>query len=213
MRKIYLVFCLYLIVYFHPSEGWGDTYQIYMPSTMPGALSLAPSQFYIVNTDSRSTVSVDTSSYISSYDISNWSFASNDFVQVDGSSLDSGKSNPRIFQDLKGSSLTIRENRLITVRDKGPDGIKAGDPGDTGDDGENRTYDRLININTADGSITSQTLIASNLSDYNHAVTNGYEVVLEDKSATPDQLAVMELFQMTTYSENLTNSGSMAGDA
>ena len=68
-------------------------------------------------------------------------------------------------------------------------------------------------INTADGSVASQTLIASNLSDYNHASAAGYEVVLEDKSATPDQLAVMELFQMTSYSENLTNAGSMVGDA
>ena len=211
MRKIFLL--AFLIAFSVNSKSWADTYQVYMPSTMPGALSLAPSQFYIVNTDSRSTVSVDTDSYISSYDISNWSFDSNDFVQVDGSSLDSGKSNPRIFQDFKGSSLTIRENRLVTVRDKGPDGIANGDPGDTGDDGENRTYDRLITINTADGSVASQTLIASNQSDYDHAVTNGYQVVLEGKSATPDQLAVMELFQMTTYSENLTNSGSMVGDA
>ena len=211
MKKIFLLSLV--LVFSVSSKSWADTYQVYMPSTMPGALSLAPSQFYIVNTNSRSTVSVDTENYISSYDISNWSFGSNDFVQVDGSSLDSGKSNPRIFQDFKGSSLTIRENRLVTVRDKGPDGIKNGDPGDTGDDGENRTYDRLIVINTADGSVASQTLIASNLSDYNHASAAGYEVVLEDKSATPDQLAVMELFQMTSYSENLTNAGSMVGDA
>ena len=211
MKKVFIVSLI--LAFSVSSKSWADTYQVYMPSTMPGALSLAPSQFYIVNTNSRSTVSVDTENYISSYDISNWSFGSNDFVQVDGSSLDSGKSNPRIFQDFKGSSLTIRENRLVTVRDKGPDGIKNGDPGDTGDDGENRTYDRLIVINTADGSVASQTLIASNLSDYNHASAAGYEVVLEDKSATPDQLAVMELFQMTSYSENLTNAGSMVGDA
>lgn len=195
------------------SKGWADTYQIYMPSTMPGMLATAPSQFYIVNTDSRSTVTVDTASYISSYDISNWSFASNDFVQVDGTALNAGSSRERVFQDFKGSSLTIRENGLVTVRDKGPDGIKAGDPGDTNDDGVNRTYDRIVTLNTVDGSVTSQTLIASNLSDYNHASAAGYEVVLEDKSATPDQLAAMELFKMTSYSENLTNAGSMVGDA
>ena len=195
------------------NKGTADTYQIYMPSTMPGMLPYAPSQFYIVNTDSRSTVTVDTESYISSYDISNWSFASNDFVQVDGTDLNAGSSRERVFQDFKGSSLTIRENGLVTVRDRGPDGIEAGMPGDSNDDGVNRTYDRIITLNTVDGSVASQTLIASNLDDYNHASAAGYEVVLEDKSATPDQLAAMELFKMTSYSENLTNAGSMVGDA
>ena len=205
-------FALALLLSFS-NKGAADTYQIYMPSTMPGMLDFAPSQFYIVNTDSRSTVTVDTASYISSYDILNWSFASNDFVQVDGTALNAGSSRERVFQDFKGSSLTIRENGLVTVRDKGPDGIKAGDPGDTNDDGVNRTYDRIVTLNTVDGSVASQTLIASNLSDYNHASAAGYEVVLEDKSATPDQLATMELFKMTSYSENLTNAGSMVGDA
>ena len=211
MKKVF-VMSLFL-AFSVSSKGWADTYQIYMPSTMPGMLATAPSQFYIVNTDSRSTVTVDTASYISSYDISNWSFASNDFVQVDGTALNAGSSRERVFQDFKGSSLTIRENGLVTVRDKGPDGIKAGDPGDTNDDGVNRTYDRIVTLNTVDGSVASQTLIASNLSDYNHASAAGYEVVLEDKSATPDQLAAMELFKMTSYSENLTNAGSMVGDA
>ena len=223
-RSFFFALALLLSV---SNKGAADTYQIYMPSTMPGMLADAPSQFYIVNTDSRSTVTVDTSSYISSYDISNWSFGSNDFVQVDGTALNAGNSRERVFQDFRGSSLTIRENGLISVRDKGPDGctdnmydpgymydptcVYAYNPGV--DDGENRIYDRIVTLNTVDGSVESQTLIASNLSDYNHASAAGYEVVLEDKSATTDQLAAMELFKMTTYSENLTNAGSMVGDA
>ena len=125
MKKIFLLSLV--LVFSVSSKGWADTYQIYMPSTMPGMLATAPSQFYIVNTASMSTVTVDTASYISSYDISNWSFASNDFVQVDGTALNAGNSRERVFQDFKGSSLTIRENGLVSVRDKGPDGIKAGE--------------------------------------------------------------------------------------
>ena len=211
MKKIFFLSVVLLLSLSDKSSA--DTYQIYMPSTMPGMLATAPAQFFIVNTDSRSTVTVDTEGYLDSFDISNWSFAQNDFVQVDGTALNSGRSNERIFQEFKGSSMIIRENGLVSVRDKGPDGIKAGDVGDTLDDGENRIYDRILTINTSDGTVSSQTLIASNLSDYNHAVANGYTTVLEDKSATPDQLATMELFKMTTYSENLTNSGSMVGDA
>jgi hypothetical protein len=211
MKKTFFLSVVLLLSLSDKSSA--DTYQIYMPSTMPGMLATAPAQFFIVNTDSRSTVTVDTEGYLDSFDISNWSFAQNDFVQVDGTALNSGRSNERIFQEFKGSSMIIRENGLVSVRDKGPDGIKAGDVGDTLDDGENRIYDRILTINTSDGTVSSQTLIASNLSDYNHAVANGYTTVLEDKSATPDQLATMELFKMTTYSENLTNSGSMVGDA
>lgn len=206
-------FIISVFFVFSAGNAFADTYQIYMPSTMPGSLSTAPANLYIVNTDSRSTVTVDTSSYISSYDISNWSFGSNDDVQVDGTANNSGGGKPRIFQDFKGGSLTIRENGLISVRDKGPDGIKAGDPGDTLDDGDNRFYDRLLTLNTVDGSITSEVLVASNIADYDHAVNNGYEVVLEAKDATADQLATMELFKMTTYSQNSTNSGSLSGDA
>ena len=211
MKKIFFLSVVLLLSLSDKSSA--DTYQIYMPSTMPGMLGSAPAQFFIVNTDSRSTVTVDTKGYLDSFDISNWSFAQNDFVQIDGTNLNSGSSNERIFQEFKGSSMIIRENGLVSVRDMGPDGIYGGMAGDTGDDGENRIYDRILTINTSDGTVSSQTLIASNLSDYNHAVANGYTTVLEEKSATPDELALMELFKMTTYSENLTNSGSMVGDA
>ena len=196
-----------------PTASFADTYQIYMPSTMPGMLGSAPPIMHIVNTDSRATVAVSTSAYIASYAESNWSFSSNDFVQVDGTSNNAGSSRERIFQDLKGIELTIRENGLVQVRDKGPDGIKVGDPGDTGDDGDNRAYDRILTLNTTNGSIISEVLVASNQSDYDHAVAAGHAAVLEPKTATSDELAGMELFKMTTYSENATNSGSLSGDA
>ena len=205
MKKFSLV--AFLIV-FQCHIANADTYQIYMPSTMPGSLSTAEANMYIVNTDSRSTVTVSTSAYISSYAASNWSFGSNDFVTVDGTMNNAGRSNERIFQDLKGSKLTIRENSLVSVRDKGPDGIAT-----TPDDGINRVYDRILTIETTDGSVSSQILVASNISDYNHAINNGYEAILEAKDASSDELQTMELFKMTTYSENESNSGSLVGDA
>ena len=59
-------FIISVFFVFSAGNAFADTYQIYMPSTMPGSLSTAQANLYIVNTDSRSTVTVDTSSYISS---------------------------------------------------------------------------------------------------------------------------------------------------
>src|SRR6056300_1661662 len=101
MKKIFFLSVVLLLSLSDKSSA--DTYQIYMPSTMPGMLEMAPPQFFIVNTDSRSTVTVDTKGYLDSFDYSNWSFAQNDFVQIDGTNLNSGSSNERIFQEFKGS--------------------------------------------------------------------------------------------------------------
>ena len=190
------------------SSAFADSYNIYFPDTIAGNINSISGNIYIVNTDSRQVVGFDSSDYVATYSSASNSFASNDYVQVDGTSLRSG-SNGRIFQDFSGSTLTIRENRVLQVRDKGADGIKGGDPGDTGD---NRTYDRIVEINVTSGEVISTTLVASSLSDYQHAVDYGHTVVLEEKDASADTLSGMEIFTMTTYSSNETNSGTLTGD-
>jgi hypothetical protein len=177
-----------------------DSYNIYFPNTMPGMVSSA-GNIYIVNTDSRVVSTVDSTEYISSYGAAANTFGDNDYVVVDGTSLNAaGGAGGRVFQDFKGSVLTIRENRILQVRDKGADGIET-----TPDDGENRAYDRIIELNVQTGEVVSRTLVASSIADYEYAVENGYETVLELKSASADTLSGMEIFSMTTYSANVTN--------
>ena len=188
------------------SSAFADSYNIYFPDTIAGNINSISGNIYIVNTDSRQVVGFDSSDYVATYSSASNSFASTDYVQVDGTSLRSG-SNGRIFQDFSGSTLTIRENRVLQVRDKGVDGVA-----NTGDDGDNRTYDRIVEIDVSSGEVTSTTLVASSLSDYQHAVDYGHTVVLEEKDASADTLSGMEIFTMTTYSSNETNSGTLTGD-
>lgn len=194
-----------------PTSVLADTYLIYMPSTMPGMIGsdsnsdglLQASEMYtnknliITNTDSRTVTTMSLTGYLRKSASDSYQFGQNDFVEFQGTVA----ANSRVYQDFKGSTLTIRENNAIQVRDKGPDGNVM-----TGDDGTNRNYDRIVNLNSTTGEVSSEILIAKTQSDYDYAISHGFVVSLEETGDTGG----INPATMTTYSQNLTNSGLLA---
>ena len=151
----------------------------------------------ITNTDSKTVVTTSLTPYLQKSASDTYTFGANDYAEFDGTP----SSTTRVFQELKGNVLTIRENGTLTVKDKGVDGIAKNT-----DDGTARNYDRVLNLNVSSGAIVSETLIAHTQSDYDYAVAAGYTVVLEDTGSTSGISPVT----MTTYAENVTNAGSSA---
>jgi hypothetical protein len=194
-----------------PTSVLADTYLIYMPSTMPGMIGsdsnsdgllqasemLTNKSLIITNTDSRTVTTMSLTGYLRKSASDSYQFGDNDFVEFQGTVA----ANSRVYQDFKGTTLTIRENNAIQVRDKGQDGIVM-----TGDDGANRNYDRIISLNSITGEVSSEILIAKTQSDFDYAKSRGFDVSLEETGDTGG----INPSTMTTYSQNATNSGSLA---
>jgi len=89
----------------------------------------------------------------------------------------------------------------LRVADRGADGF-AGSP----DDGADRNYDRVLDLNVETGAVISETLIAHTQADYDYAVSKGHNVILENTGIVESA----EPVTMTTYAENITNAGSTA---
>lgn len=203
--------CIAALLALGSQTATADTYLIYMPSTMPGMIGvdsngdskLQASEMYtnkkliITNTDSRTVTSMSLTDYLQKSATDSYVFGSNDTVQFDGTT-----SSNRVYQEFKGSTLTIRENGMLQVRDKGADGIDY-----SGDEGNNRTFDRILKLDVTTGKVTEQILIAKTQSDYDYATAKGYKVTLEATGETSGMTPV----SMTTYSQNLTNSGEAVG--
>lgn len=200
-----LAFC------FSTKRALADTYLFYMPSTMPGMIGsdtngdnlLQSSEMntnlnlVITNTDSKTVLTTSLTPYLQKSASDTYTFGANDYAEFDGTP----SSTTRVFQELKGNTLTIRENGTLTVKDLGADRVAK-----TGDDGAARNYDRVLDINVETGAVISETLIAHSQADYDYAISNGQTVILENTGSTSGITPVT----MTTYAENVTNSGSSA---
>jgi hypothetical protein len=211
MIKIRTALLLVSAMTLFSGAAMSDTYLFYMPSTMPGMIGndadsdgrISTSEMFsnleliITNTDSRSVVTMSLTPYLQKSGYDSYSFGANDYTVFDGTP----STNSRVFQDFKSNVLTVRENGVLQVRDKGADGVNM-----TGDDGDNRVYDRILTLNVETGVVLSETLVAKSQSDYDHAVAQGFTVVLEETGDTGGIVPV----SVTTYSQNLTNTGDDA---
>ena len=192
-------------------NSWADTYQFYVPSTMPGMIGNDTNgdnlfqasemntnlNLIITNTNSKTAISTSFTPYLQKSASDAYSFGANDYAEFNGTNITTN----RVFQEFRGNTLTIRENSAIEVRDKGSDQIAK-----TGDDGVQKTYDRVLELNVTTGAVMSETLIAHTQADYDYAVANGHTVVLENTG----DLSGITPVTMTTYAENITNAGSSA---
>ena len=207
--KIVLQTVLALAVCSSAEKSWADTYQFYVPSTMPGMIGndtngdnlLQASEMntnlnlIITNTNSKTAISTSFTAYLQKSASDAYSFGTNDYAEFNGTTFN------RVFQEFRGNTLTIRENSAVDVRDKGSDQIAK-----TGDDGVQKTYDRVLELNVTTGAIISETLIAHTQADYDYAAANGHTVILENTG----DLSGIAPVTMTTYAENITNAGSSA---
>ena len=207
--KNFLKVVVVLAVCFSTEKSWADTYQFYVPSTMPGMIGndtngdnlLQASEMntnlnlIITNTNSKTAILTSFTPYLQKSASDAYAFGTNDYAEFNGTT------STRVFQEFRGNILTIRENLAVDVRDKGSDQIAK-----TGDDGVQKTYDRVMELNVTTGEVMSETLIAHTQADYDYAVANGHTVILENTG----DLSGITPVTMTTYAENITNAGSSA---
>ena len=197
--------------YFSAEAALADTYLFYMPGTRPGEIGIDMDgdnllhssemdtnlNLVVTNTDSKTVLTMSLTPYLQKSGWDNYTFGANDFAEFDGTP----STTTRVFQELKGNTLTIRENGVLRVADRGADGFAG-----SLDDGADRNYDRVLDLNVETGAVISETLIAHTQADYDYAISKGHNVILENTGIVESA----EPVTMTTYAENITNAGSTA---
>ena len=170
-----------------------DSYMIYMPTDAEFSQGDPGTELFITNMDSKTVTTTDLDPFITRTRTNSYSgtFGS-ESAELNLTLLPQN----RFYQDIKGSVLTIRENSVLVV---------------TKSDGNLRYYGRIIGLNITTGAIDSEVLIASNQADYDFAIANGHEAILED--ANTDDMSGRDGVTLKTYSQNITNSGDDAAVA
>ena len=109
-------------------KSWADTYQFYVPSTMPGMIGNDTNgdnlfqasemntnlNLIITNTNSKTAISTSFTPYLKKSASDAYSFGANDYAEFNGTNITTN----RVFQEFRGNTLTIRENSAIEVRIK-----------------------------------------------------------------------------------------------
>lgn len=151
-------------------------------------------KFAIYNTDSGQVVEVSLDPLAEEFDNYSTNFPAQWEVAAEA-----GETMP--VQDFKGSTITFRENGVITASDLGPDGI--GGTGDDPTEGGFYTYDRIVDVNVETGEITRQILIANSEEAQQLAEDAGYTTqlaVIEETLASANNVTSFK-----TFAPNVTN--------
>ena len=187
------------------SSAHADLYNVYFPTgaelydDIDGDGNSEPvlgKKFAIYNTDSGQVVEVSLDPLAQEFDNYSTNFPAQWEVAAEA-----GETMP--VQDFKGSTITFRENGVITASDLGPDGI--GGTEDDPEEGGFYTYDRIVDVNVETGEITRQVLIANSEEAQQLAEDAGYTTqlaVIEENLANANNVTSFK-----TFAPNVTNDG------